>query len=954
MKQHWTLGVSLGVMAFGGLSSAALAQDKAVVAAADQPADDAASEDAIVVTGSRIEGNSTFKTPTPVTSVTADQLSASSPATIADALKLLPGIIPTGGPTAGGGTANGGQNFLNMRGLGNDRTLVLVNGIRFVPAGPSGLVDTNLIPQGLVSRVDVVTGGASAAYGSDAVAGVANFVLDTRFQGLKFDAYKGISQRGDNQEFKVALSGGFSALDGRLRVVASGEHFKNDGVSGNQRDFRTTAGNQIRNPAATATFVRAADIRTPYTLGGLVVVGAGNTVTPANNNLIFGLQFNEGGGTSAYNYGTNSTTLRATSGTQDGGDGFRVSTGQEIVRPLKRDALFAHSEFEFMDGVTLVAEGNWAKSEAVLENSPTVATLTIQRTNPYLAVASPSLVSQMTTLGVTRFTLNRLILERGPTITTNDNETLRGLVGLKAELLGLNWSAMYQYGRNDNHSETAINLITANLTRAVNTVVAAAGNAGGITAGTITCADLVSTTQSVRDAAAGCVPFNPFGYNAPSASALGYVLGTSVFDTRTTQKVFDANVSGPLFNLPAGPLQFAAGYEWRRLTANTVADAASIAGSYRLINQQNFSGAYTINEFFGELQVPVLKDVPFIQSFDINLAGRHTNYSTSGGVNTWKVGASWEVNDWLRLRGTRSRDIRAPNLEELFATGRQNNITVIDSLTNLTFTAVPNQTFGNLNLLPERADTLVLGAVIQPSSGLNFAIDYYSIKIDGAIRNIGGAAAVEQCNLSNQTSALCSFVTRDPVTRAVIRTQTSPFNLTQQKARGIDFEGRWNVPLGSSDDKLTLRVLGSYAIQNLVKSPLIANPVDDIGNLISQSAAGSLPRWRVTGTVNYQHGAFGAFVQTRYIGAFTWDKTKALGVDTDFNYIAPQVYVDAQFSVKIPFMGKDQELYVNVQNLLDKQPPYAPSPTGATPLPTQPGLYDQVGRMFRFGLRARF
>lgn len=110
----------------------------------------------------------------------------------------------------------------------------------------------------------------------------------------------------------------------------------------------------------------------------------------------------------------------------------------------------------------------------------------------------------------------------------------------------------------------------------------------------------------------------------------------------------------------------------------------------------------------------------------------------------------------------------------------------------------------------------------------------------------------------------------------------------------------------------------------------------------------------LTSTVNYQHGPFAAFVQTRYIGAFTWDKTKTLGVDTDFNYIAPQVYVDAQFSVKIPFMGKDQELYINVQNLLDKQPPYAPSPTGATPLPTQPGLYDQVGRMFRFGLRARF
>lgn len=955
MKLRWTMAASANALALAALSPAAFAQNaEENVAAAAATEDAPVEESEIVVTGSRIEGNSTFKAPTPVTSLSQDELAASAPATIADALKLLPAIVPVGGPTAGGGTANGGQNFINMRGLGNDRTLVLVNGMRFVPSGPSGLIDTNLIPQGLVSRVDIVTGGASAAYGSDAVAGVANFVIDTRFNGLKLDTYFGISERGDNQEFKIQGSAGFNAIDGRLRVVASGEHFDSEGVSGSARDFRTTAGNQIRNPAATSTFVRATDIRTPYTLGGLVVVGGGGTA--ANNALISGLMFNAGGGTSPYNYGTNSTTVRATSGTQDGGDGFRVSTGQEIVRPLKRDAVFLHSEFDVLENLTLVAEGNWGKTQSIFENSPTVATLTIQRTNPFLATAAPSLVSEMTTLGVTRFTLNRLILERGPTLTTNDNETLRGMLGLKANLLGLNWSAMYQYGRNDNHSETAENLITANLTRAINAVTAVAGNPGGIAAGTVTCADLVSATQSTRDAAAGCVAFNPFGYGAPSAAALDYIFGTSVFDTRTTQKVFDANVSGSLFDLPAGPLQFAAGYEWRNLAAKTVADALSLTGSYRLVNQQNFSGEYTINEFFGELQIPVLKDAPFAQSFDINVAGRHTDYSTSGGVNTWKVGASWQITDWLRLRATRSRDIRAPNLEELFATGRQNNITIIDSLTNLTYTAVPNQTFGNINLKPEKADTLVLGAVFQPTSNLNFAVDYYSIKINDAIRNIGGAQAVEQCNLSQQQSEICSFVTRDPVTLAVTRTLTAPFNLTSQETAGIDFEGSWKVPLGGVGDKLTLRLLGSYVHKNIIYSPLIANPVDDAGNLISQSlgALTSQPRWRVTGAVNYERGAFEAYLQTRYIGSFTWDKTKTLGVDTDFNYIAPQVYVDAQFSVKIPFMGEDQELYINVQNLLDKKPPYAPIPTGATPLPTQPGLYDQVGRMFRFGLRAKF
>lgn len=943
MKSQLLMKASVSLLAFAAAVPAAFAQDASATTAAETGAP--ASDAEIIVTGSRIEGNSTFKAPTPVTTLSQDQLVAAAPATIADALRLLPSIVPAGGPTAGGGTANGGQNFINMRGLGNDRTLVLVNGMRFVPAGPSGLIDTNLIPQGLVSRVDVVTGGASAAYGSDAVAGVANFVIDTRFKGLKLDTYLGVSQQGDNQEFKIQASGGFDALDGRLRVVASGEHYDSKGVSGDARDFRRVAGNQIRNPAATANFIRADDVRTPFTLGGLVVVGGGGTT--ANNNLISGLKFEQGGGTTAYDYGLNATTVRATSGTQDGGDGYSVSIGQEIVRPLKRDTAYLHTEFDVLDNVTLIAEGNYGKTESVFENSPTVATITVQRGNPFLAVADPALVSRMSALGVTSLRLNRLILERGPTLTTNENETLRGMFGIKADLLGLNWNAAYQYGRNDNHSETANNLITANLTRAVNAV-----SSGG----QVVCADTLSGSATTRAAAAGCVAFNPLGFQSPSDPALDYVFGTSVFDTRTTQNVFDATVSGPLFELPAGPLQFAAGYEWRKISANTVADALSLTGAYRLVNQQNFAGSYSINEFFGELQVPILKDSAIAQSLDINLAARHTDYSTSGGVDTWKVGFSWEINDWLRLRGTRSRDIRAPNLEELYATGRQNNITIIDSLTQQTYTAVPNQTFGNLALQPERANTLVLGAVFQPTSNLNFAIDYYSIKINGAIRSIGGAQAVEQCNLSNQASSICSFVTRDPVTRAVVRTQTAPFNLTSQETSGVDFEGRWKIGLGSGATKLTLRLLGSYVHKNIVFSPLIANPVNDVGNLISQSLGGatSQPRWRVTGTANFEAGPFAAYVQTRYIGAFTWDKTRTLGVDTDFNYVAPQVYVDAQLSVKVPFMDHDQEFYLNMQNLLNKQPPYAPIPTGATPLPTQPGLYDQVGRMFRVGLRARF
>ncbi len=895
----------------------------------------------IVVTGSRIQG--TYNSPTPVTSVSQSDLLAAAPSTLAEGLRQLPALTPTGGPSQGGGTANGGQNFLNLRALGNSRTLTLVDGRRFVPSNPTNLIDVNLIPQGLVDRVDVVTGGASAAYGSDAVGGVVNFILNKRFVGFKADLQLGISQRGDSSESKAALTYGGSFLDNRLHIVAAGEYFKNDGVQGNAREFRRTAPNQLANPAGTPRLVRGTDLRTPFTPGGLVVVGQGGTA--AANNQILGITFGPNGSPMPYDYGTIASDIGVTSGSQNGGDGFRVSTGQEILRPLERKTLFGHLEFEVTDNFLLYAQGIYGKTVAAFQSSPTTGTLTIQRTNPYLAQAAPALVAQMTTLGVPRFLLNRLTLERGLTVQNNENETMRGLFGASGRIGGdWNWDVSFQYGRNNNVNPMFNNLIRANMTRAVNAV-----SSGG----QIVCADTISADATVLAAAAGCQPFNPFGQGAPSQAALDYVFGTSTFTTRVIQKAADANLSGRIVDLPAGPLSMAVGAEWREISARTVADPLSNAGAYRLVNQQDFYGKYNIKEVYAELQIPVLKDSFLGPSFDLNVAGRHTQYSTSGGVNTWKAGVNWQqLFDSLRLRGTRSRDIRAPNLSELFATGRQNNITIDDSLrTGRTYLSVPNLTFGNANLTPEIADTLVVGLVYRPSfiPNLSLAVDYYDIKIKDAIGNVGGADANVECNRSGGTSASCAFITRDLVTQAVIQTRTSPLNLTRQETSGIDVEASYRIPLPESAGRLTLRGIAGYVDRNITYSPLVAVPIDNAGN-----GTASLPNWRGTMTVNYEVGPFAAFSQVRYIGPMTWDKTRVLGVDTDFNHIKAQAYVDAQLSLRIPGFGKEQEIYFNIQNLLDKDPPYDPIVGGATPLPTDPNLFDQVGRTFRVGVRLMF
>jgi iron complex outermembrane receptor protein len=871
--------------------------------------------------------------------MTQDELQAAAPSTLAAGLQTLPSIVPGGGPTAGGGTGNGGQNFLNLRGLGNGRTLTLLDGRRFTSANPSGLVDTNLIPQGLVERVEVVTGGASAAYGSDAVGGVVNFILDKDFTGIKTNVSAGQSQRGDNEELKVSLTLGTDYAGGRGHFIASGEFYTNHGVDGSARSWRRKAPNMLANPDPTGPrLVTGTDLRTPYTPGSVIVTGVGGTA--ANNAVFQGIQFGPSGVPIPYDYGTISTTRGNANGTQNGGDGFRVSTGQEIVRPLDRSTIFARTDFHIADPIGFFAEFVYGDTESAFQSSPITRTFTVQRDNAFLALAAPSIVEQMIALDVPRLSVNRLTTEAGVSLNVNLNKTTRYLAGFDGDIGGWHWEVSYQQGENRNRNYMDPNLILSNFALAVDAVF-------DPQSGAIVCRSTLTNPNN------GCVPFNPFGVGAPSPAAIDYVAGRSHFTTVTKQEVAAAYISGELFELSAGPVVVATGGEYRKEKATTVADPLSNAGAFRLVNQQDFYGSYHIKEFFAEAQVPLLSDLPLVQDLAINLAGRRTDYSTSGSVETWKAGLTWQFIDDLRLRATYSRDIRAPNLLELYATGRQNNITVEDSLTNRSYFSVPNRTFGNLDLKPEEATTRVIGFVYQPSwlPGFNLAVDYWSIEIDDAISNIGGNDAVQQCYLSNQTSPICAFVERDPVTLAVLSTRTSPANLTQERTHGYDIEASYRLPVnGGTAGELSFRLIAGYVGERIELSPLIAVPIDDAGN----SDAG-LPNWRGTLSTTYSIGDWSVLLQTRYIGSMTWDRTRnELGVDTDFNHVDSTVYMDGQLRFEPSWGNGRQTYYLNIQNILDREPRFAPRTGGATPLPTIPSLYDEVGRMFRLGVRFQF
>lgn len=948
-------GFALAVLAAGGSPGARAQAVAPVPAPAAKPAPGAAAKQEEVVqlatfsvSGSHIAGASTFTSPTPVLVVDQTDLLAASPLNLAEGLKQLPAIAPGGGQTVGGGTGNNSANFLNLRGLGVTRTLTLLDGRRYTPSGATGQVDVNLIPQGLVHHVDVVNGGASAAYGSDAVGGVVNFVLNKEFTGLKSEFVTGRAQAGDNRETKAAITFGTPYLGGRGHFVFSGEYAVSKGVNGDARSFRRSEPNQIPDPASPARVVRANDIRTPFTPGGLIVTGAGGTA--ANNAVFRGIMFGAGGVQSPYNYGTLATTVGTTAGFQNGGDGFRVGTSQEIVRPLTRKNLFARTDFKATDRVVVFLEGSFAESNMDVQNSPTTHTLTIRRENPFLAQAAPALVAQMTALGVTTLTMNRLTLERGLTESHVNDKNVRGLVGATVKLGDWKWESSYQWGRNDLRIPVTNNLVTARMAVAADAV-------------------LVGNEIVPRAAAAnpGAVAFNPFGIGAPSRAALDYVMGTSEYDDVTTQEVADTQASGNLFALPAGEVAAAVGAQWRRLETVTTPNAQSAAGAYRLANTQPFAGEYTIVEEFAEVQVPVLRDLALARRLNANAAVRHTHYSTTGDAVTWKAGLLWQIHGDLRLRVSRSRDIRAPNLNELFSAGRQTNGVIVDTLpggTGLTFQGVPNIASGNLALKPEVATSTVAGFVYQPSwlPGMSLAVDFYTTKIADAIFNAGGANAVRECN-ANPNSPLCAFVVRGPTSaspRAVIGTRTSPVNLNSELSTGLDFEASYRVPLAKwfaelNPGNLTVRALAGYIDEYSAVSPL-APTINQAGNGTANATSGvaALPRVRGTLSLNHARGPLFSFLQARYIGRMTWDKTRILGVTTDFNDVPDSVYFDGQIGWKTRLAGLDTEVYLHIQNLFDKDPVYAPRTGGATPMPTDPGLFDQVGRMFRVGVRTRF
>ncbi len=904
--------------------AAAQAQTAAATEVAQPSAPDA-SDDEIVVTGSLL-ARSGFDTPTPVTSIdTTDLLRVGAP-DIADAINQIPSVRASLTPASSGNLFGvAASNFIDLRGLGYQRTQILIDGRRYAPNTPAGGVNISSIPQALIRGVDIVTGGASAAYGSDAVAGVVNILIDDRLEGIKGKLQGGITDHNDFRNYLASLAYGTSFADGRLRLTLSGEAAENSGIDFiGDRDWGNNP-SRIANPASTATNAEPRN---------LLVMGA----TSANASyggvinspgVLRGIQFAPGGSPIPFTYGTLVTTSSMV-----GGDGTNATADNIGAVPSERYTGFGRLAFEASDSLTLFAELNYAKLKSSYPGLSQTEQLTIRSDNGFLPA---SIRATMLANGITSFVMGRSSNDYARVEVNLDIDTLQAIAGAEGSFGGgWTWNAYYSHGQTDNVLRQGNSRINARFTQAIDAVINPA-------TGAVVCRSTLTAPTN------GCVPINLFGEGSVSPQAAAYVNGEAYRKWDLEQNVVAGTVRGEPFSSWAGPVGVAFGAEHRTSSVVTTADAISAVQGYRGGGTIPYTGKVTVKEAFGEILVPLAVEERWAQDLSVNLAGRVTDYSTSGTVETWKAGINYTISDSLRLRATRSRDIRAPGLEELFAAGSTTSLGVQDPQLNGESYTVQAANTGNPGLVPEKADTLTAGVIFTPAfaPGLRLSLDYYDIKLKNAIISLTPATIVDQCFTTSPQ--LCSLITRGADGR-ITRVLNGPVNLQRVAIRGIDFEAAYSVPLGS--DSLDLRTLVTYIDKATIDNGITTSELHDAVNQPTIAALGGNPRWRANSSASYVAEGYRLSLTGRYVGGGRLDPDFT-PKDLDVLRVDGRLYFD--LSGEYTLAGSDATddkvaLFATVQNLLDKDPPI----TGVGGYGTTRALYDTVGRLYTAGLRFQF
>jgi outer membrane receptor protein involved in Fe transport len=959
-------------------------------ATAQQPEGDQSTE-TVVVTGSRI-ARTGFDSPQPLAVVDAAQIEDLGIVNVGDAIRTLPQNTPFFTDTnVGIGNFNVGAQLANLRGLNpyfGTRTLTLVDTKRVVPNTEGGAIDLSLIPSMLVGRAEVVTGGASAAYGSDAIAGVVNVILDTDLEGLKaqIDFSEPSGTGGSDRHASLAYGQAFS--DDKIHLILGIEHQQQDpiGPCSQTRDWCReswvvannagyAAGNGFPNyvVAPNAKFATSENgIIAPCADAACSARGPFQSFNAAGTDLV------------PYDPGMWSGGF----GGRVGGDGTILAYDVSSVRPdVERTAVLGHVDIDLSDSLTLSFE--LANSQSDSHNYPANGGLGpfgggvfIKPDNAYL---TPALQAALPFGGY----MNRIF---APDVFSANNvtdaETTRFVTSIEGNLGGgWGWDAYYEHGESQYHQELQHNADRSILgippgpngyaffgwaTDAVHSDPLDLNSP-------IVCRATIATDPAFHPNAAGCVPLNFFGVGNSDPAAIDYVYRTLKEDSDYTQDVVGVNFRGNVADgWGAGPISAAFGAEIRSDESDVTHDLANQpwGTSYLLSWGLDRGGTIDVAEIYGELQVPIVAKVN--ADFGLRQTSNEAKSAQAGvpqnshDFTSWKAAVTYDATDIVRIRATRSRDVRGAGFRELFIPRIEQLGTVggfpagIDNPWNGNIEEdYTVTTGGNPFLDPEKADTSALGVVLS-FDRVRFSADWYEIDLGGAIVAGPGAQNVVDACYRGAASACDNIVrTGSGASTDIISVENGSINLASYLTRGIDFEVTYNVPLARGDN-LNLRVISSYLSDMIIDTGLGDAPINYHGQSGPVGAFGGFntsPDWQANAWLTYTHARFSTTLEMKYIGAGTLNvlrfdspvgaSTNTLANSINDNSVDSRLYLAWSGSYDFEPRSSDNQLQLfwSINNLLDKDPPIAP---GGNAYPTNPVFFDTIGRRIRAGMRLQF
>ena len=964
-------------------------------------AQDAAEEEAgedIVVTGSLIT-NPNLDRSTPVIATGADEIELLQTNVAEEILREIPGVVPSIGSAVNNG--NGGASFVNLRGLGSNRNVVLLDGVRIVPAELNGRFDLNNVPLALVERVDVLTGGASTTYGADAISGVVNFITRQDFAGVEANLGTSITEQGDGMTFRADLTIGANFDDGRGNVVLGIGYQEADPVYQGARDVsRFNIGSFSGAPSGSGTSIPSR-FSVPGS-GTLQVAPTGASLVPTY---------------APYNFNP-----------------FNI-----FQTPFERYNIYAAGRYEVSDAVEVYTRGLFSKNTVSTIIAPSGSfgiAVQIPLSNPFLTAgirnqfcaandSNPNLAGTQTLTAAEcaaaaaatsptdpnyreiTTALFRRAEEVGPRISEYTTTVFDYRIGARGGITDtIDWDVFGSYGESENLEVIKGYTLNSRWRQALR----------------------ATNVNTCIDPTNGCVPVNPFsptiGGITPAMSR--FLTANSTVRVVTTMAQARATVSGDIgWSVPwaSDPIAFAVGGEYRNYGATQESDLLAQGGDLGGAGGADpaIDGGYDVYEAIGEVVIPLVQDRPFFHDLTLEAGVRYSAYtvnapgSPSYNTTTWKVGGSWSPVEEFKIRGSYARAVRAPNIAELFnpqntgltslsndpcavfndagARIRPNptgtlravclaqgaNAGTIDSIAQPIASQANATSGGNLLLGPETSDSWTLGFVFEPTflPGFSLTVDYYDIEITGAITTPDPDAAMDACfagaNLST-TNPACLVIRRDPLTGGLNgdpATTRGLFlalsNLGALATNGIDFSMNYRRDIGFAD--LSLALSGNWTDSSTFNSNVLdpSAVTRECVGLYSANCASIQPEWQTTFRTTLSFETVDVSLLWRHIDAVAYEFGTAFrgnlpatgvgnlaGQAVDFNRIDAHDYFDLSTRWSI---GDNLTLTFTVENLLDKEPPLVGADVGSTAFNsgnTYPSTYDSLGRTYNAALKLRF